>query len=67
MTAEFFNRTWGGSSIDDEAAARIASTMESVKNLDLSNPEDVATYNKILSQIKGGGARAPAPTGGPSP
>jgi hypothetical protein len=68
MTAEFFNRTWGGSSIDDEAAARIASTMESVKNLDLSNPEDVATYNNILSQIKGGGgARAPAQTGGPSP
>jgi hypothetical protein len=68
MTAEFFNRTWGKSSIDDEAAARIASTMESVKNLDLSNPEDVATYNNILSQIKGGGgARAPAPTGGPSP
>jgi hypothetical protein len=68
MTAEFFNRTWGKSSIDDEAAARIASTMESVKNLDLSNPEDVKTYNNILSQIKGGGgSKAPAQTGGPSP
>jgi hypothetical protein len=67
MTAEFFKRTWGGSSIDDEAAARIASTMESVKNLDLSKPEDVATYKKILSQIKGdGGARDAAPTG-PAP
>ena len=65
MTTEFFAQAWGGGSIDDEAAARIASSMESVKNLDLSRPEDVETYNRILAQIKRGGA--PPPTGNAPP
>jgi hypothetical protein len=67
MSAEFFNRTWGKSAISDEAAARIASTMDSVKNLDLSNPEDVATYNKILGQIKGSGGGVTPQSGASSP
>jgi hypothetical protein len=38
----------------EEAAVRIAITMETVKNLDLSNPEDVANIQKdIVTLCKG--------------
>jgi hypothetical protein len=38
MTAEFFTAHMQGGSSTDEEAVRIASQMESVKNLDLNDP-----------------------------